>query len=383
MRPLLVLNQSQSPSFQRLIEAAAAPAPVCFLNGQGLPTEREGVVIRPAPTYDRRSIPRRAASWLAYLGSALRAGHAEDAFLLAVTNPPFLPHVAWGLARSRRRRYGLLIWDIYPEHLHQIGWLKPSSPISRAFTHLNTRALEGADFVVTLGDRMAETLRRGRDLQNLHVIPNGADTELLRPLPRAENPLRARLNIQADQLVVMYSGNLGATHGLGGLLSAAEALQGDPSVCFRVVASGLGRAALERGVRDRNLSNLTLHDPVSWSDFPALQALADVAVVTQAPGTEHLSVPSKTYSAMAAGAALLALTAPGSDLERLVSEHQLGLACAFNAGAEITQALRRWRAAPSELQEHQQRARALAVAEYSDTRLTARWRGLLQPALSR
>ncbi len=380
--PLLVLNQSQSPGFQRMVEAAAAPAPVAFLNGQGFPVSRPGVEVRPAPTYDRRSAPHRLVSWLRYVAAAVAYAARQDAFVLAVTNPPLLPHVAWALSRVRGIRYGLLVWDIYPGHLHEMGWLNPSSVISRAWETVNDTAYNRAEFVVTIGEQMADSLRRRSTRTSaVQIIPNWADTELIRPLPRDENPLRGRLAVR-DEMVVMYSGNLGATHGLDGLLNAADALRGNSQICFRVVGQGLGRAALEAAIKTRALSNVRVFDPVSWQDFPFVQALADVAVVAQAPGTEHLSVPSKSYSALAAGSALLALTEADSDLGRLVERHRLGRVCGFHATQAITSTLRGWCENEPELRAYQRRAREVAVSDFSLERITAAWREVLAAALA-
>ena len=51
---------------------------------------------------------------------------------------------------------------------------------------------------------------------------------------------------------------------------------------------------------------------------------AQVALVTIAPGAERVVMPSKTYSALVAGQAILAICRRESDLADLVRQHDCG-----------------------------------------------------------
>ena len=60
------------------------------------------------------------------------------------------------------------------------------------------------------------------------------------------------------------------------------------------------------------------------SDLPHSLAAADVAVVTLSDGASGVSVPSKTYNLMAAGAPLLCIASPQTELSRLVETYDNG-----------------------------------------------------------
>lgn len=383
MTALLVLNQSQSPAFQQMIENASAPASVWFLTAEGVEPSRPDVTTLKAPRYQRRSAAARAASWVAYAGVAfMRARTLAPNLVLAVTNPPFIPHVAWAVQKLGGAPYGLLIWDIYPDHLHHVGVISESHPLSRAWVALNRRALAHAEFVVTISEGMAQKLRdQLAGVQaKIKVIPNWSDTEQLRPIPRANNPWARELGV-TDELVVMYSGNLGATHGLDGLLGAAAHLADNPGVRFLIIGRGLGRATVEREVARRGLRNIRIMDPVPWSELNYSLALADVAVVSQAPGTEHLSIPSKTYSALAAGSAILALTGRESDLSRLVTRTLAGHVREFSDSAGIARVLEEWQRDRSALDHCKVAARTAAVSSFSLGQITSQWQETLAPYL--
>ena len=381
----LVLNQSQSPAFQAMLaDLARALGPCELVTGMPFPERGEALTVTPAPSYDRASFRRRATSWLRFAGVAgLHLARARNRpFVWAVTNPPMLPHLVWALSRVRRMRYGLLIWDLYPDHLVQMGWFSETHPVVRTWNALNRRAFLGAEVVITIGDRLASAIRRQLGAEawrcRLEVVPNWADTTQFRPLAKETNPF-ARQHGQVGKLTVMYSGNIGATHGLQGVTGAARHLSRRSDVHFLVVGDGLGvgeiRAATE------GLDNVTLLPPQPWERLTESLATGDVAVVSQAPGTEHLSVPSKTYAALAAGSAILALTSDDSDLAQLVREQRVGAVYGRDDVAGIAAAIEAWAEQPALLRGMRAQARLAAERLYSHEAARERLRDLLAPCV--
>jgi glycosyltransferase involved in cell wall biosynthesis len=275
-----------------------------------------------------------------------------------------------------------LIWDIYPEHVIQLGLVNRRNVLVRGWHLLNRLALSRAAFVVTLGHAMADTLRE--ELHGLHVpihvIPNWADTERIEPIPKSRNEF-ARAHGEVEKLTVLYSGNIGGSHGLDALVDVATALRDDARISFVLIGDGLGRKALARTAEERRLKNLKFLNRVSWDMLPKSQAMGDIAVVSQAPGTEHLSVPSKTYTALAAGSAILALTRPESDLARLVREHNVGRVHEPSRTEDIVATLRALAAEPAHLARLRASARRTAESEYSARVIEARWKDLVTPFL--
>ncbi len=303
-------------------------------------------------------------------------------FVLAVTNPPFLPNVVWSAARVRRLGYAILVWDLYPEHVVRMGVSSDDSVGVRGWRAWNGRVYRDAGAVISLGPRMAAAVEAqgGSMRRPCEVIPNWADPAL-RPLPKVDNPF-AHEHGFVDRTVVMYSGNLGGSHALEPMLQAAAVCSARDDVVFVVVGDGLGleavrRRANELGVPPRVLRFLPRQE---WSALPLSLSCADVAVVAQSPGTEHLSVPSKTYSALAVGSAIAAITGADSDLAELVLRHRCGFV-ARSAESFTTELLARL-----DEPESLRRERAAAVAasrEYGVDVIHERWVEVLSRAMGR
>ncbi len=383
----VILNQTISPAFEKLFRRLCAElGPGLLLTGSSFARSSPELEVRHGPAYDRGSLPQRLASWarFALWASAECARLEGTPLLLAVTNPPLLPQVAFSFRKLRRFRYGVLVWDIYPEHLVQIGVCREDSLVTRALTRANALALEEAEFVVTLSDSMADTLKRqtrGAPLCSLEVIPNWADTDALSPLEKEDNPLALELG-QRDKLTVLYSGNMGAGHALGGVIEAAALLANEPGIAFVFIGDGLNRPSLEADVAQRKLQNVRFLDYQPHARLPFSLALGDVAIVAQAPGTEHLSLPSKTYSSLAVGSAILALTSPTSDLGRFVIDRGIGEVHSPEDASSIARTLRRLANSPEQLASFRHRARQLAVESYSEEAVYAAWRALLTPHIT-
>ena len=87
--------------------------------------------------------------------------------------------------------------------------------------------------------------------------------------------------------------------------------------------NGAGFQELVRAAGDRP-NGASFGGSLPESEWLAVMAEADVALVTMKPGAEGIVMPSKTYSAMAAGQAILAVCPRESDLADTVYKHDCG-----------------------------------------------------------
>ena len=93
---------------------------------------------------------------------------------------------------------------------------------------------------------------------------------------------------------------------------------------FVINGSGSGRAKVESSAR--GLSNITFVDLQPKERLGEVLAAGDIHLVLLKRGLAASSVPSKTYSIMAAGRALLASVDPNTEVSRLVESSECGIA---------------------------------------------------------
>ena len=141
------------------------------------------------------------------------------------------------------------------------------------------------------------------------------------------------------QLTILYCGNFGNMHDSVTLFEYWRQRESDTPFAFSqdgekrqecrfyFSCSGPKRAALEteRAQLPAALQQqIQLGGGLSQEDWITTMKAADVALVTMVPGSETVVMPSKTYSAMMAGQAILAIAPEDSDLVDLIKAADCG-----------------------------------------------------------
>lgn len=281
--------------------------------------------VAPFPT-DKRDIARRALAFAGFSALAgvtgLRGGRVDG--VLAMSPPLTLGLTGWAMARVRRAPLVFNVQDVFPDVAIELGALR-GAPAIAAAARLERATYAVADAVTVLSEDLADNVRAKvapsrRDV--VRVIPNFVDTEAIVPRDR-HTGYRRELGID-DETVVMYAGNVGLSQSLGLVVAAAEALADDPSVVF--VINGSGSALHDLETAAAALPNVRFAPLQPRARVPEVLASGDIHVVPLKRGLARSSVPSKTYSVLAAGRPLVASVDPGTEVARLVERAGCGLA---------------------------------------------------------
>lgn len=265
--------------------------------------------VHPFPGSDKTNLLRRAIGFLAYSVLAglqcLRVGgwfrRAEA--VIAMSPPLTLGLTGWIASRLRRAPLVFNIQDVFPDAAIETGAI--SNPaIIRTAAWLERVSYRAADAVTVLSDDLRDNVAtKLGSAEKVHVIPNFVDTDQIRPGERM-TPYRAELGLGTGP-VVLYAGNVGFSQSLDLVLAAARAL---PEVTFLINGDGAARAALEKEAVD--LANVHFAGYIDPPRLSELLATGDVHVVPLRAGLGRVSVPSKTYSIMAAGRPVVAAIDP-------------------------------------------------------------------------
>jgi colanic acid biosynthesis glycosyl transferase WcaI len=229
------------------------------------------------------------------------------------------------------------VQDVYPDVAIELGALRGPRVI-RTARALERYVYRHSDAVTVLSDDLRDNVAaKLGDGRKVHVIPNFVDIERIRPTD-PENAYRREFGLEG-KIVVMYAGNVGLSQSLDTVLDSAAALAHEPDVVFVINGSGAARASLES--KARGLSNVEFVDPQPEERLPEVLAAADVHLVPLRSGLARSSVPSKTYSILAAGRPLIASVDPGSEVARVVESAGAGVAVPPEDAESLTKALRR------------------------------------------
>jgi glycosyltransferase involved in cell wall biosynthesis len=245
-------------------------------------------------------------------------GAGADGVGVICTNTFFAPWVA-AVATGRRGR-PLVHWvfDLYPDVLVTAGAMHPNSFWARLAKRIVRSTFDRAAVNVFLGSRLREFAEQQfGPIPRSVVIPVGCDAEPFRDLQPAPRPFGAPLRI-------LYCGNLGRMHDTETFVEALRiGLPRDIIVEF--CGNGPGFRSLEVRVRSLGLQDRVRFGPnLAENEWVRAMGAADVGFVTMRHGAEGVVMPSKSYSSLAAGQALLAVCPASSDLADTVRGHGCG-----------------------------------------------------------
>jgi glycosyltransferase involved in cell wall biosynthesis len=249
-----------------------------------------------------------ASFYFSLAGALLIESSAPD-LILSLTTPPYLGLLGKAAAGKHGCRHAHWIMDLYPDvmfarHTGQ----KKNGLVFRFLRNLGRLQLRGAEAVISLGPKMSEKVAAYVDHADgapaVTGIPLWSDPELA-PWPTSEpNPLRAERGWGEQDVVLLYSGNMGLGHRFTEFVEAARLLGASGP---RWVFSGGGKrkAEVETFAKSQPTARIEFLGYVPQSQLRAHLCAADVHLASLDAAWQGLIVPSKIQASFAAARPVL------------------------------------------------------------------------------
>lgn len=305
----------------------------------------DGVKVRrlKVARFDKNNLLGRAFNYLTFVVPMILNvlfKSRKDTVYLYTTNPPFLGAIGWFVSQFRRHHYVTLLHDAHPQLGVWVGTFKQGSMIERVWMGLNRRKYRRTKEAIVLCTAakklVAETYPIGPE--HIHVIPNWADGEDLFPKPKHESEIAIEQGF-VDDFILLYSGNMGLYYDFDTVLGAAKLLENEP---FKLVLVGGGgkKALIEEHIKEHKLTNVLLLPYQPFEKLNDSLNACDASLVTIAKGIEGISFPSKLYTSLAVGKAIVALSEEWSELREIVQGTECGIWSALGDAQELADKLR-------------------------------------------
>lgn len=235
------------------------------------------------------------------------------------------------------------VQDIHPDLAIEAHILNNPFLVKIAKT-LEKRTYNNSDLIIVISEGFRKNLlNKGVPSEKIRVVPNWADTDLLKELPK-DNRIGEKLSL-VNKFVIMYAGTISLSNflSLERVLEVADLLRGEPDIVFVIVGEGLKKKSLLKRADKLNLANVRFMPFVSYDDLPYLLASSDILLVPLDTDKAELSVPSKVYTFMAAGRPILCLAKKDSETARLIARTNCGVSCLAEDLAGIKDAIFRFK----------------------------------------
>ncbi|MCQ2051645.1 MAG: glycosyltransferase family 4 protein [Bacteroidaceae bacterium] len=269
--------------------------------------------------------------------------------MLCSSTPPTQGMLTAMVAKRLSRRYGRKVpfvynlQDIFPDSLVNTGMTRQGSLLWKLGRRMEDYIYRNADRIIVISeDFKRNIMAKGVPESKIVIVPNWADTDGIYPVERKDNVLFDRYDLERDKFYICYSGTIGHTQNMDLLLDVAKEIRdGLKDVRFVVIGDGAAKADVERRIKEENIGNVILLPFQPYEDIAHVFSLGDVGLIISKPGVGNNSVPSKTWSYMAAEKPVLASFDKDSALASLIEKTGCGIVAEAGSREELKEAIRK------------------------------------------
>ncbi len=267
-----------------------------------------------------------------YLGVAFRLAviRPRPGRIVALTTPPYLAVLARAMSKPLGCDHAHWVMDVYPDVMVAHGMLRDSGIPHRLLAGLAGWGIGGnrAAARLTLGPDMAATLAR----QTRGTAPEPAWIPLWSTEPRKQRreednaariaARRREMGWTDDQMIVMYSGNMGLGHRFSEIL---EVIRGTPArhpppARFVFFGAGKRRDEIEAFLAERPDAPVELHDYAPAEILHTHLMSADVHLASLDAKWTGTMLPSKLQGIFTAGRPVIFIGDSHSAISRWIDE---------------------------------------------------------------
>jgi glycosyltransferase involved in cell wall biosynthesis len=173
-----------------------------------------------------------------------------------------------------------------------------------------------ADRIIAVTEKVKAGIieRYGVNNDKIHVIKNGANIDLFKPLD--QDKCKSDLILNPSLKYVCFVGNLAPWQGVEYLVNAASfIIEKEPKVSFLIVGDGVMKDSLRKRTRNLNISDyFTFAGSVAYDKVPVYINASDVCVAPFAKDIRNMKgglSALKTYEYMACGKPVVVSDVPG------------------------------------------------------------------------
>lgn len=245
--------------------------------------------------------------------------------VIVYSNPPVLPIVPIIAKKFFGTKFLFVAYDIYPEVAYASKTLTSGDLIDRVMKFINKSLYKNVSHVISLTDEMKQFLLDNRHTltsDRITTIANWAHEKKLMP----DREAYERFGYREGQFVVSYFGNMGTCQDMDTLIHAAETLKDDDRVKFLIVGHGNKKEKVKSDILNKGLKNVQQLDFLHGKDFEQAVAISSCCVVSLEKGLKGTCAPSKYYSYLQGGHAVLGVVEKDSYLAKEINEEHIGFA---------------------------------------------------------
>lgn len=260
-----------------------------------------------------------------------KAVFAEDAktcdLMLIASTPPTQGAMAAMVKKCRHDHIPLIynLQDIFPDSLVGTGLAKRDGLLWKIGRKIEDYTYKNADKIIVISqDFKRNIMAKGVPEEKIEVIYNWVEENAITPVKDEENELFEEFGICRGKFRVVYAGNLGNAQNIDIIVNAARRLKDNSQIEFVVFGTGGLEDEIKATKANEQLDNLKILPLQPYERVSKVYGLGHLCIVACKPGLGGAAMPSKTWSIMSSGRAVLANFDEG-ELKEIVENNHCGV----------------------------------------------------------
>lgn len=251
-------------------------------------------------------------------------GRSCDVMLIAST-PPTQGAMAGLIKMVTSKPLVYNLQDIFPDSMIGTGLTHEGSLIWKVGRIVENFTYRHADKIVVISEDFKKNIMaKGVPENKIEVIYNWVDQNSVFPINENDNELFEEFGVSREKFRVVYAGNLGNAQNIEIILDAARRFKDNQDIEFLIFGTGGLESEIKAAKESERLDNLLIMPLQSYDRVSKVYGLGDVCIVACKPGLGGAAMPSKTWSIMSAGRAVLANFDEG-ELKQIVEQNGCGV----------------------------------------------------------
>ena len=339
-----------------------------------------------APSYVNKSYFTKLLSWFRFTWFVTRWGRKNKKgydLIIATSNPPF-NSTTMSIIKDRMHCPFIFInWDIYPQGVINENSRFPLNIAFKVWNRINNIYYPRIDRIVTIGESMKKFINDYlKQPLDISVIPISVDINKIKPIIKKDNIFLNNNHINS-KWVVLYSGAMGYSKNIELLLETAKVLKSNKDITFVLIGHGPKYTVAEKILNENSLDNVRLFPLQPDNIYPYSISCGDVVVLPEKITKDNASIPSKTYSMMAAGEAVIAIGHKKNDLSQLIMQNNIGEVIDIEDARLLASTITNLLNDELRLNSCKRNARELAVKKFSFQATSEMYRNILRKTLNK
>ena len=256
-------------------------------------------------------------------GVFAKDAHSCNVMFIAST-PPIQGAMAALVKKCRRDHIPFVynLQDIFPDSLVGTGLAKKDGLLWKIGRVIENFTYRNADKIIVISqDFKRNIMAKGVPEEKIEVIYNWVDENAITPVKDEENELFEEFGIGREKFRVVYAGNLGNAQNIEIIVEAAKRLKDKGNIEFVIFGTGGLEDEIKATKEKEQLDNLKILPLQPYERVAKVYGLGHVCIVACKPGLGGAAMPSKTWSIMSSGRAVLANFDEGELKEILENNH--------------------------------------------------------------